>query len=329
MSAAQLCNHSLTACFVQLDRNKVLLAHGGLFGCVCWVVFEVTVGSSNFPRRFHPKVSKGLSGFNVVAEPRAPEACAMSGRRERSPRGRSRSNGSGLSSISSARMNQRPLTAAEAAAEAVAEAQRARSQSRARQRARSVPADTSPTYHRPAGVDRRPLPSEGRTNGQLPQLPGMSNAPGQASTQNPVVAQGNGAGGLSESLVRQMLQAQDDQLRAQAVQLQQMGAMLQDAIKLATTTAQQVQQSAASGAAPAAGTADGSGDAAASSSDPMPMDVDSGIRSRRAESYIPQLPQLNFAGMSSRHAEIRIWTAYREELTAWLCLLDDRYAEVA
>ena len=61
---------------------------------------------------------------------------------------------------------------------------------------------------------------------------------------------------LSESLVRQMLQAQNDQLRAQAVQLQQMGAMLQDAIKLATTTAQQVQ-SAASSAAPAAGTADG------------------------------------------------------------------------
>ena len=124
-----------------------------------------------------------------------------------------------------------------------------------------------------------------------------------------------------------MLQRKDDQLRAQAVQLQQMGAMLQDAIKLATTTAQQVQQSAASSAAPAAGTADGSGDAAASSSDPVPMDVDSGIRSRRAENYIPQLPQLNFAGMSSRHAEIRIWTAYREELTARLCLLDDRYAE--
>ena len=31
---------------------------------MCWVVFEVTVGSSNFPRRFHPKVFKGLSGFN-------------------------------------------------------------------------------------------------------------------------------------------------------------------------------------------------------------------------------------------------------------------------
>ena len=57
------------------------------------------------------------------------------------------------------------------------------------------------------------------------------------------------------------------------------------------------------------------------------MDVDSGIRSRRAENYIPQLPQLNFTGMTSRHAEIRVWTAYREKLTAWLCLLDDRYAE--
>ena len=72
---------------------------------MCWVVFGVAVGISNFLRRFHPKVSKGLLGFNVVAELRAPEACAISGRRERSPRARSRSNGSGLSSISSARMN--------------------------------------------------------------------------------------------------------------------------------------------------------------------------------------------------------------------------------
>ena len=224
-------------------------------------------------------------------------------------------------------MNQRPLTADEAVAEAVAEAQRARSQSRARQRARSVPADTSPTHHRPAGVDRRPLPSGGSANGQLPQLPGQSSVPGQASNPNPAVAQGNGAGGLSESLVRQMLQVQDDQLRAQAVELQQMGEMLQDAIKLATATAQQSQQSAASSAALAAGAADSSGEAAASFSDPVPMDVDSGMRSRRAENYIPQLPQLHFAGMSSRHAECRIWTSYREELTAWLCLLDDRFAE--
>ena len=32
---------------------------------MCWVVLEVTVGSSNFPRRLHPKVLKGLSGFNA------------------------------------------------------------------------------------------------------------------------------------------------------------------------------------------------------------------------------------------------------------------------
>ena len=31
---------------------------------MCWVVFGVIVGSSNFPRRFHPKVFKGPSGFN-------------------------------------------------------------------------------------------------------------------------------------------------------------------------------------------------------------------------------------------------------------------------
>ena len=37
---------------------------------MCWVVFEVTVGSSNFPRRFHPKVSKGLSGFNARVFPK-------------------------------------------------------------------------------------------------------------------------------------------------------------------------------------------------------------------------------------------------------------------
>ena len=73
------------------------------------------------------------------------------------------------------------------------------------------------------------------------------------------------------------------------------------------------------------------GAAAASSSDdpsgPAPMDVDTGIRSRRAENYIPTLPQLNFASMNTRHAEIRVWSAYKEELTSWLCLLDDRFAE--
>ena len=70
--------------------------------------------------------------------------------------------------------------------------------------------------------------------------------------------------------------------------------------------------------------------AASSSGDtsgPAPMDVDTGIRSRRAENYIPTLPQLNFASMNTRHAEIRVWSAYKEELTSWLCLLDDRFAE--
>ena len=31
--------------------------------------------------------------------------------------------------------------------------------------------------------------------------------------------------------------------------------------------------------------------------------------------------------MRTRHEEISTWTAYREELTSWLCLLDDRYSE--
>eukprot|EP00439_Symbiodinium_sp_Y106_P005528 s11587_g1.t1 len=31
--------------------------------------------------------------------------------------------------------------------------------------------------------------------------------------------------------------------------------------------------------------------------------------------------------MNTRHAEIRVWSAYKEELTSWLCLLDDRFAE--
>ena len=30
--------------------------------------------------------------------------------------------------------------------------------------------------------------------------------------------------------------------------------------------------------------------------------------------------------MTTRHAEIRVWSSYRDELTSWLCLLDDRFA---
>ena len=39
-----------------------------------------------------------------------------------------------------------------------------------------------------------------------------------------------------------------------------------------------------------------------------------------------QKAALNYSAMSTRRAEIRIWTSYKEELTSWLCLLDDRYA---
>ncbi|CAE7794221.1 unnamed protein product, partial [Symbiodinium microadriaticum] len=103
------------------------------------------------------------------------------------------------------------------------------------------------------------------------------------------------------NLFRQMMQAQDEQIRAQASQV---------ASGSGPATAEQ---------APAASSGDPSG--------PTPMDVDTGIRSRRAENYIPSLPQLNFASMTTRHAEIRVWSSYRDELTSWLCLLDDRFAD--
>ena len=140
---------------------------------------------------------------------------------------------------------------------------------------------------------------------------------------------GQGQAFADLNLARQMLQAQDDQIRQQSAQLTQMGAMLTQALQLANQQAASAQAAHAAAAAasstpvsPSQGAA-GSGQAADS---PTPMDVDTGLRSRRAESYIPTLPQLNYAGMTTRHAEIKVWTSYREELTSWLCLLDDRYA---
>ena len=114
------------------------------------------------------------------------------------------------------------------------------------------------------------------------------------------------------------MQAQDEQIRASQAQVQQLTSLVKD---LAVLGVQNAGQAAASGAttAPASSSGDPSG--------PAPMDVDTGIRSRRAENYIPTLPQLNFASMNTRHAEIRVWSAYKEELTSWLCLLDDRFAE--
>ena len=150
--------------------------------------------------------------------------------------------------------------------------------------------------------------------------------PPQSSTvptlpQEPPANQG-GLDTNTVNLFRQMMQAQDEQIRAQASQVQQ----LTDLVKnLALAGAQNAAQ-AASGSAPV--TAEQA--AAASPGDPSgptPMDVDTGIRSRRAENYIPSLPQLNFASMTTRHAEIRVWSSYRDELTSWLCLLDDRFAD--
>ena len=120
------------------------------------------------------------------------------------------------------------------------------------------------------------------------------------------------------NLFRQMMQAQDEQIRAQAAQVQQLTNLVKDLAVLGVQNASQSATSA-SGTAAASSSGDPSG--------PAPMDVDTGIRSRRAENYIPTLPQLNFASMNTRHAEIRVWSAYKEELTSWLCLLDDRFAE--
>ena len=52
-----------------------------------------------------------------------------------------------------------------------------------------------------------------------------------------------------------------------------------------------------------------------------------GTGSNRAENCILPLPKLAADKMRTRHEEISTWTAYREELTSWLCLLDDRYSE--
>ena len=71
--------------------------------------------------------------------------------------------------------------------------------------------------------------------------------------------------------------------------------------------------------ASAAATVPASGD----TSGPAPMDVEQDLEGWRTTF---RLPQLNFASMNTRHAEIRVWSACKEELTSSLCLLDDRFA---
>ena len=57
------------------------------------------------------------------------------------------------------------------------------------------------------------------------------------------------------------------------------------------------------------------------------MDVDIGLRSTRAEGYIPSLPKLDLPTCAC-HEEITVWTAFREELNLHqLCLLDDGFSE--
>ena len=224
--------------------------------------------------------------------------------RDRSPRGRSHDSRGSASGISSTSLSTRSVSAS-------------------RVRARSVPAASSPTAHRP-GVDLRPFASGSRAPAVQqqtgPQYYNVGTPPQQAPVptlpqQLPV---NPGLDDNTVNLFRQMMQAQDEQIRAQAAQVQQLTNLVKDLAVLGVQNASQSATSA-SGTAAASSSGDPSG--------PAPMDVDTGIRSRRAENYIPTLPQLNFASMNTRHAEIRVWSAYKEELTSWLCLLDDRFAE--
>ena len=225
--------------------------------------------------------------------------------RDRSPRGRSHDSRGSASGKSSTSLSTRSVSAS-------------------RVRARSVPAASSPTAHRP-GVDLRPFASGSQAPAAQQQTGPQYYNVGTPPQQGPVPTLPQllpvNPGSLDDNTVnlfRQMMQAQDEQIRAQAAQVQQLTNLVKDLAVLGVQNASQTATSAAGTAA-----ASSSGD----TSGPAPMDVDRGIRSRRAENYIPTLPQLNFASMNTRHAEIRVWSAYKEELTSWLCLLDDRFAE--
>ena len=133
------------------------------------------------------------------------------------------------------------------------------------------------------------------------------------------------------NLFRQMLQAQDEQIRAQQGQISQLTEMVKT-LAVASANAANAASSAAPAAAssseetPAVATS-GLGALRVDADGVVKMDVDTGLRSNRAENYIPPFPKLAADKMRTRHEEISTWTAYREELTSWLCLLDDRYSE--
>ena len=128
-----------------------------------------------------------------------------------------------------------------------------------------------------------------------------------------------------------MLQAQDEQIRAQQGQISQLTEMVKTlavASASATNAASSAAAPGASGTLPSSQEdSAGMGSLRVDSDGIVKMDVDTGLRSTRAEGYIHSLPKLDFAHMRTRHEEITVWTAFREELTSWLCLLDDRFSE--
>ena len=78
------------------------------------------------------------------------------------------------------------------------------------------------------------------------------------------------------NLFRQMMQAQDEQIRAQAAQVQQLTSLVKDLAVLGVQNASQTGTSAAANAA-----ASSSGDISV----PAPMDVDTGIREERKTAF--------------------------------------------
>ena len=180
--------------------------------------------------------------------------------RDRSPRERSRDSQSGVDGISSGFPS------------------RSASVFATRVRGRSVPAPNSPSAHR-AGVDLRPFAS----GSQAPAAPQAGQAkyfnmgaPPQSSTlptlpQEPPANQGS-LDTNTVNLFRQMMQAQDEQIRAQASQVQQLTELVKNLALAGAQSAAQV----ASGTGPATteqAPATSSGDP----SGPTPMDVTLGF----------------------------------------------------
>ena len=222
----------------------------------------------------------------------------MDQRRDRSPRGRS-----GDRSLISEDWSPTPAGSREAS----------------RLRGRSLPARNSPTAHRPVS---RPRPLQGV--GQVPRVPlsqqtlpqqqfaqqaqnqqqfgqpTFQPAPGQQPVYQPApvpTPEDN-----TVNLFRQMLQAQDEQIRAQQGQISQLTEMVKTLAVASATAANAASSTAAPGASGTlpSGQEDsaGLGSLRVDADGIVKMDVDTGLRSTRAEGYIPSLPKLDFAHMA-------------------------------